>query len=78
MVVELLPQHEAILAEQLASGRYANAEEIVGRALNAFCERERKQSQLRALIQEGIDELERGEGVETSAGEILAELRAGK
>ncbi len=81
MVVELLPQHEAILAEQLASGRYATSNEVVQDALTQMATRntrEKKLAHLRAAIQVGIDQIERGEGVETSAMEIFEAMRAGK
>ena len=81
MVVELLPQHEAILAEQLASGRYASSNEVFGDALvelSTRAERERKKAHLRALIQEGIDDLEMNGGVEVDVMEIYEAMRAGK
>lgn len=79
MVVNLLPRYEAILAEQLSSGRYPSTDVVFQEALQALAsraEREKKREELRAYLQVGIDEIERGEVVETTVDEIYAEVVA--
>jgi len=61
MNVSLTPQLEAMVREQVASGRYNNASEVVRDALRRMEVREAKLVRLRALLQEGEDS---GEPVE--------------
>jgi len=61
MNVSLTPQLEALVREQVASGRYNNASEVVRDALRQLEVREAKLVRLRTLLQEGDDS---GEPVE--------------
>lgn len=79
MEVTLLPKYEAILADHLSSGRYPSVDEVFQEALDALAkraEREKKKEELRAYLQIGMDEIERGEGIETTVDEIYAEVVA--
>jgi len=55
MNVSLTPQLEAMVREQVASGRYNNASEVVRDALRQMEAKERRLIRLRALLQEGED-----------------------
>lgn len=55
MNVSLTPQLEAMVREQVASGRYNNASEVVRDALRQLEQREAQLQRLRVLIQEGED-----------------------
>ena len=50
MSVTLTPEHEAMVQERVASGRYRDAQEVIGDALRLLAERERIQ---RALLEVG-------------------------
>ncbi len=68
MEVALTPELEALIHQQVKSGRYPSAGEVIRDALRLFKRQsERPEKELDALrrdIQIGIDELERGEYVE--------------
>ncbi len=63
---QLSPQHEAVVARIIASGRYENADDVIGQALDLLEEHELI-DQPRAKLQSGIDQLDRGEGIVYSA-----------
>jgi putative addiction module CopG family antidote len=52
MSVTLTPEHEAMIQERIASGRYRDAQEVIGDALRLLEEHERLQH-LRALLEVG-------------------------
>ena len=60
MTVTLSPKAEAIVRELVEGGRYADLDEVIERALEALDYQERTE-RLRAMLQEGIDEDDRGE-----------------
>ena len=64
MNVSLTPQLEAMIRAKVESGKYNNASEVVREALRLMQERETKRERMRAEIQIGLDQLERGETVE--------------
>lgn len=61
MTITLSPELESFIKRQLDSGAYASASEVVSNALKLLEERERQLQLLREEIQEGIDQLDRGE-----------------
>ena len=70
---------QSFVAEQVGSGAYADADAVVRAALamlRADAEEEaRKEARFNALVQEGLDELDRGEGIEVEdVGAWLATL----
>jgi antitoxin ParD1/3/4 len=62
MNVTLTPHAEALVRRQIEAGRFQTADEVIDEALGALDERERLE-QLRAKLQSGIDQLDRGESV---------------
>ncbi|NUQ65439.1 MAG: hypothetical protein HUU20_23470 [Pirellulales bacterium] len=74
---------QQLIQRQLATGNYANEDEVLLEAMNALGEREVRLQQWRAEIQSRIESLDRGEGIELAdeqamrafAEEIKAEGR---
>ena len=62
MTVTLTPEQEAMVREKVASGRFGDPAEVVDEALRLLDERERL-AHLRSLLDEGIAQLDRGEGI---------------
>jgi putative addiction module CopG family antidote len=60
MTVTLSPRAEAIVRELVEGGRYADLDEVIERALEVLDYQERME-RLRAMLQVGIDEDDRGE-----------------
>jgi antitoxin ParD1/3/4 len=75
MTITLTPELEAIVNEQLATGQFASAEEVV-----AVCLKHARQQheELKALIAEGVAEADRGELTPFNPSEILAEAKAAR
>ncbi|MCC6797426.1 MAG: type II toxin-antitoxin system ParD family antitoxin [Candidatus Hydrogenedentes bacterium] len=66
---------EPLINEQLASGRYESIEILLHDALTILKDQQDDDlEELRAMLQEGLDEIERGETL--PAEEVFAELRA--
>ncbi|MBD6614750.1 type II toxin-antitoxin system ParD family antitoxin [Komarekiella sp. 'clone 1'] len=76
MNVSLTPELEQLVKDRVTSGRYHSVNEVIGEALRLLEERDRLQEQrlaeLKAKIQVGIEELERGEGIDGE--EVFAEI----
>ncbi|MEH2333083.1 type II toxin-antitoxin system ParD family antitoxin [Nostoc sp.] len=76
MNVSLTPELEQLVKDKVNSGRYHSVSEVMGEALRLLDERDRLQekrlAELKAKIQEGIEELERGEGIDGE--EVFAEI----
>jgi antitoxin ParD1/3/4 len=64
MSIKLPPDIEANIHEQVEHGRFPDAAEVVREAMRLLNERQRQLDALRAKLQIGLDELDRGEGVE--------------
>lgn len=62
MNVTLTPRAESVIRRQIEAGGFETADEVIEEALGALDERERL-DQLRARLQSGIEQLDRGEGV---------------
>jgi antitoxin ParD1/3/4 len=77
MVVTLPPQLEQLVQDQVASGRYGSASEVVGEALRLFQEREelqqRRFEELKREIAIGIAQADQGQLI--PAEEVFRELR---
>jgi antitoxin ParD1/3/4 len=63
MNVSLTPELEAMIRQQVDSGRYNNASEVVREALRLLDEHQRVQH-LRSLLAVGLEKAQRGELVE--------------
>jgi len=63
MNVSLTPELEAMIQQQVDSGRYNNASEVVREALQLLDERDRLEH-LRSLVLVGLEQAQRGELVE--------------
>ncbi|MEH2124389.1 type II toxin-antitoxin system ParD family antitoxin [Nostoc sp.] len=76
MNISLTPELEQLVKDKVNSGRYHSVSEVMGEALRLLDERDRIQEQrlaeLKAKIQVGIEELERGEGIDGE--EVFAEI----
>lgn len=74
MTVDLPPQIEALLRQKLEAGPYRTVDEVIQEALQALDERERLQA-LRAKLQVGVDQLDRGEGIRVTPEWRVERLR---
>ncbi|HLO84120.1 MAG TPA: type II toxin-antitoxin system ParD family antitoxin [Nostocaceae cyanobacterium] len=77
MNIQIKPELEQIIQAQMATGRYANPEEVIGKALMLLLEWEKGYQQwveeTREKVDIAIEQLDRGEGID---GEIvIAQLR---
>jgi antitoxin ParD1/3/4 len=66
MDVTISGDAEQFVREEVASGRYASPQEVIREGLRLLHEREardRQQGKLNEQIEEGLAELERGEGI---------------
>jgi antitoxin ParD1/3/4 len=78
--ITLRDEHEKLIQEALKSGRFVSESEVVAAALSEFQVREEirrvKFAELKAKIQVGIEQLDRGETVEFNLQEFLAARNA--
>ncbi|MBC6430618.1 type II toxin-antitoxin system ParD family antitoxin [Nostoc sp. HG1] len=76
MNISLTPELEQLVKDKVTSGKYHSVSEVMGEALRLLEERDRLRDQriaeLKAKIQVGIEELERGEGIDGE--EVFAEI----
>ncbi|MEH2461041.1 type II toxin-antitoxin system ParD family antitoxin [Nostoc sp.] len=76
MNISLTPELEQLVKDKVNTGRYHSVSEVMGEALRLLDERDRVREQrlaeLKAKIQVGIEELERGEGIDGE--EVFAEI----
>jgi antitoxin ParD1/3/4 len=72
MNVSLTPELEKMVRERVESGRYNNASEVVRDALRHLDSKDRL-DHLRALIQVGLDDVERGDVFEFTP-ELMREI----
>jgi len=77
MNVSLTPELEKLVESKVRSGRYQSASEVIREGLRLLDDQDRLQSmqfeEMRRKIQIGIDQLDRGEGID--GGTVLAELK---
>jgi antitoxin ParD1/3/4 len=65
---------EQFVADQIQQGSFESPAAVICEGLGLLRERERQLADLRAKLQEGAEQLKRGEGI--PADEVFAELRA--
>jgi antitoxin ParD1/3/4 len=69
-MLTITPEHEKLIQDQLDTGRYANAEEVLVIALQLLTRLDAEQQawieETRQQIEIGIAELDQGEGVDGS------------
>jgi antitoxin ParD1/3/4 len=74
MNIQIQPELEQIIEAQIATGRYANPEEVISKALNLLLQWEKGYqlwvAQTREKVDVAIEQLDRGEGIE---GEVVIE-----
>lgn len=73
MQVTLPSELEQFVADQVQRGSFESPAEVICEGLSLLRERERQLADLRAKLQEGADQLDRGEGI--PAADVFAELR---
>ncbi|BAY34830.1 hypothetical protein NIES2107_67400 [Nostoc carneum NIES-2107] len=77
MTINLKPEHEQLIKAQIASGRFTNADEVIGTALKLLEKLNAEYSQwveeTRQKVEVAIAEMDRGEGLdgETVTMQIL-------
>jgi len=75
--VNLTDHYDRFVAEQVASGQFKNASEVMRAGLRLLERQSREEQErlaaLRALAAEGFDDLDQGRGVILDGGERLAE-----
>lgn len=82
--ISLPPEQDAFIQQQVASGRYASASEVVREALRALEARADNgpsdRARLQSDIQEGLDSLARGEGrpIDEAFADIERAIRKAK
>ena len=77
MNVSLTPELEKLVESKVQSGRYQSASEVIREGLRLLDDQDRLRTvqleEVRRKIQTGIDQLDRGEGID--GGAVLAELK---
>ena len=63
---------EPFVQQQVATGQYASADEVVVAGLQVLRELKRRQEEFREQVQLGVDELDRGEGTKVAASDLRA------
>ena len=80
LAITLKDEHESFIQQALKSGRYLSESEVVADALSEFQVREEirraRFAGLKAKIQEGVKQADRGEFVEFTADDVKAAGRA--
>jgi antitoxin ParD1/3/4 len=75
--INLTDRLDRFISTGVASGRYGNASEIVREGLRLLEQREKEEQArlkwLRAAVKEGLDQIERGEGIEFRSLDELEE-----
>jgi len=64
MPTALTPEHEAVVERMIASGRYVDADEVIGEALRQLEERAERLAQLQAALAIGEEQIAAGRVVE--------------
>lgn len=76
MSITLKPDLEKLVQEKVRSGAYRSPEEVIQASLSLLDSRDRKLAALRADLQVGIDQLDRGEVAGLDMEALIDELKA--
>ncbi len=80
MTITLSPEVESLITEQVAVGRFASADEAIRAAVMQLAAStavgDDELAELRAVIDVGLAEADRGEFVEFTAEDVIAEQRS--
>ena len=71
MTVEIPPDLQQFVPQVIDNGSYKSETEVIGQALRLLQQRQQKIEELRQKIQLGLDQLDRGEGIELKDEEEL-------
>jgi antitoxin ParD1/3/4 len=74
MAIQLPPDIEARIQQRVAEGHFPDAGEVVREAMRLLDEQERQLEELRAKLQIGLDQLDRGEYA-VFTPELVEEMR---
>jgi antitoxin ParD1/3/4 len=74
MAVQLPADLETRIHEKVERGDYSDASEVVREAMRLLDARDHQRASLRAKLQSGLDQLDRGDGVPFTPG-LMAEIR---
>jgi antitoxin ParD1/3/4 len=83
-MLTITPEHEKLIQDQLDTGRYANAEEVLAIALQLLTRLDAEQQawieETHQQIEIGIAELDRGEGVDgpTAMNQYLQQFQTAR
>ncbi|MEM9925904.1 MAG: type II toxin-antitoxin system ParD family antitoxin [Cyanobacteria bacterium P01_D01_bin.50] len=68
MNIEIKPEHEKFIQEQIATGRFLSADDVINEAFKLLEEQERRLEELRNKIAVGTEQIEQGR---VTDGEIV-------
>jgi antitoxin ParD1/3/4 len=74
MASQLSPDIEARIQQKVAAGAFPDADEVIREAMRLLDMQERQLEVLRAKLQSGLDQLDRGEGIPLTP-ELVEEMR---
>jgi antitoxin ParD1/3/4 len=74
MAIQLSPEIEARIQQKVAEGAFPDADEVIREAMRLLDAQERQLEELRAKLQSGLDQLDRGEGIPFTP-ELVEEMR---
>jgi antitoxin ParD1/3/4 len=74
MMIQIPPDVEARIRQKVETGEFPDVGEVVREAMRLLDEQERQLQELRAKLQVGLDQLDRGEGVAYTP-ELMAKIR---
>lgn len=76
MHVFLTPAVRAVVDRLMSTGRFQAADDVIREAVELLEQREKRLGVLRAMVQDGIDEIDRGDCAELDLDAIRAQARA--
>lgn len=71
MTAKIPAELEEYIQRKVASGEFESTDQFISEAMRLYREMESRHDQLRKDVQHGIDQIERGEGIELNDDEEL-------